>query len=415
MFLRLKDVPNRLLPILLSQCVGLACGIAGVKLATRWIDPADYGRYGVFLGFTPLGMWVVHAGLIKFVLRHWAAGDRPALWAGVVRTARRRLHWLALVSAGAAYFLAGASGWRVFPFVLGAAIALSGATLAQSALQAGRQHWRDLAVNVAGSTSRSFLPPLLYVATGAGVFALYGGFLLHSLILVGAAWAALWPSWTDGNRELVKPDAAYDGSLFTVLAAFGWLLAGVNRWLVAAFEGAEIAGYFTLAVALATIVTALLNAVAVQFVQPVLFALPTDTPAARCILAKKVDQVALVSWALSLVGLALLRGVMPWLVGPLVHPKYLPALGYIVPAGCFFVAAGTTAYFDIMLMAVKRERACGPVDLSAATVLILGGVIGAWAGPGWFKGWLLATPLLPWVLSRSLARYYYFRSPQPLR
>ena len=88
---------DRLLPITLSQAVGFLCGLAGVKIATRLVSPADYGAYGVFLTFTPLGIWVVHAGLIKFTARHWAASpNRGALLREVLRASGRKLPWLAI-------------------------------------------------------------------------------------------------------------------------------------------------------------------------------------------------------------------------------------------------------------------------------------------------------------------------------
>jgi O-antigen/teichoic acid export membrane protein len=43
----------RLVLITLSQMVGLACGLIGVKIVTRLVPPADYGLYGIFLTFTP--------------------------------------------------------------------------------------------------------------------------------------------------------------------------------------------------------------------------------------------------------------------------------------------------------------------------------------------------------------------------
>ena len=107
---------GRLVPITLSQVVGLACGVAGVKLVTRLVPPGDYGAYGIFLTFTPLGMWVVHAGLVKFVGRHWAATrDRSALLREVAGAALRKTPWLLLAAAVAAGLMS-VRGWlEVFP------------------------------------------------------------------------------------------------------------------------------------------------------------------------------------------------------------------------------------------------------------------------------------------------------------
>ena len=61
----------RLIPILLAQAFGIGCGVAGVKLNSTLVPPEALGVYGVFLTFAPVGAWVVHAGLVKFVVRHY--------------------------------------------------------------------------------------------------------------------------------------------------------------------------------------------------------------------------------------------------------------------------------------------------------------------------------------------------------
>ena len=72
----------RLIPIALAQAFGVGCGVAGVKVNSSLVPPEVLGVYGVFLTLAPIGMWVVHAGLLKFTVRHWAsATSRPALLA----------------------------------------------------------------------------------------------------------------------------------------------------------------------------------------------------------------------------------------------------------------------------------------------------------------------------------------------
>jgi len=97
----------------------------------------------------------------------------------------------------------------------------------------------------------------------------------------------------------------------------------------------------------------------------------------------------------------------------LISENYRAALDTIVPAGFFSVAVLTAQFFDTMLLAGHREKACGPVDFSTALVLASGGLGAAWAGERWFSIWLVATPLVPWILSRPLARHYYFKTAIP--
>src|SRR5688572_22280570 len=89
----------RIVPILLAQGFGVLCGVAGVKLNSHLIPPEVLGVYGVFLTLAPIGMWVVHAGLVKFVTRQWAAsGARSALAHDLITLWARRLPWLALAA-----------------------------------------------------------------------------------------------------------------------------------------------------------------------------------------------------------------------------------------------------------------------------------------------------------------------------
>lgn len=401
---------GRLVPITLIQAVGLACGVVGVKITTWLVLPADYGAYGIFLTFTPLGMWVVHAGLIKFVGRHWAAAeDRAALLRDVRRAAVRKTPWLLLAAAGAAAAMAGHSWLAVVPFVFVAAALLSCGAIAQTALQAASEHWHDLAVSSTGSVTRSFLPPLLYAALGGSAFALYGGFCLHACALAFAgAWTlrAYWRTGATASRTLTP---VYEGPLFVLLAVSAWALAGLNRWIMALFYGPTETGFFVLAGNLATLVPAMLGTIFVQYFQPGFFALGDSRSAARPVLARRVDYVALTFSVVALAGVGALVLVAPWLVGPVISPRYQPALAWLLPTGCFGTATITAVFFHSMLLAGRRERACAPVDLITAGVLATGCISGAVGGTEWFARWLVVTPLVPWVLTRPLARWFFFK------
>ena len=69
------DVSHRLLPILLSQAVGLGCGIFGVKLTSAWVSPTDLGALGVFMTLAAIGASVFFAAEVKFISRYWAARE----------------------------------------------------------------------------------------------------------------------------------------------------------------------------------------------------------------------------------------------------------------------------------------------------------------------------------------------------
>lgn len=404
------QIRDRLLPITLSQGIGFLCGLIGMKISTKLISPADYGAFGVFMTFTPLGMWVVHAGLIKFTARHWAESpDRGALLREVLRAGTRKLPWLIVATLAAALAMNTAGFLRLWPALFTAASLLSVGLLAQTALQAERSHWKDFVVSTAASVSRSFFPPLLYYFAGASLLALETGFCLHTAVFACGCLYLL-------NKYLAPKPAAspqlisvYEGPLFILLSLAGWLMTAVNRWIVAGFFGAEKAGYFTLAGNVALIVTSMLGLVFVQYFQPGLFAAASEEPAQRRLLARRVDLIAASYCAIALAGVAILRLIAPWLIGPLISENYRPALDMILAAGWFGVAMTTAQFFHTLLLAGRREKACGPVDATTALLLAGGGLAAALVGEHWFLLWLIVTPIVPWLVSRPLARHYYFK------
>jgi len=401
-----------LLPISLAQATGLLCGLAGVKLSTWLVPPDDFGRYGVFLTFTPVGMWVVHAGIIQFVSRHWAAApDRGALLRAVAAAFWRKMPWLVAAAAATTALMGGRAGWTVFPFVLVAAFFLSVGTVAQTALQAGRRHWNDLAVAATGSLTRSFLPPLLFAAAGGSVFALYGGYCLHAFALASAGVLTLRLWWRPAGMGAAAVAPVYEGPMFVALSATAWILSSLGRWIMAAFFGAGATGYFVLAGNLAALVPTMLGAVIFQFFQPDFFADASEGGAPRKALAARVDRVAFGHAALSLAGLASLRLIAPWLIGPLISARYADALPWLLPAGAFATATMTASFYHSLLLAGRRERSCLPVDLSTAALLATGCLASAAAGMEWFARWMMLAPIVPWLLTRTLARRHYFAPP----
>jgi hypothetical protein len=201
--------------------------------------------------------------------------------------------------------------------------------------------------------------------------------------------------------------------MFNLLAVAAWTLLGLNRWLMALFFGVTATGLFTLANNIAIIVPAMLGTMLTQYFQPDFFAAPHATADERRRLARRVDRVALLFWVTSLTGLGVLRLIVPRLTGILIDPKYAAATGYVLPAGCFFVATITGQFYHQLLLACRREASCGPVDLIFAGFLTVAGVAAAAGGSSAFTIWLLITPVVPWLLNRPLTRHYVFQ-PGPI-
>jgi len=403
------DFRNRALPIAASQAVGVACGMAGVKLVSRWVPPNVLGIYGVFLTFTTLGMWFVHLGLVKYVGRHWAAAeDRPAFLRAVARAWVRKLPWLVGATAAGAVALSlqhGPTGLLIFPLLFGAAALLSIGALAQAALQAVRRHWRDLSISVVGSITRTFAPPLLYLLTGGANLALYLGFAAHTLCVAILGILAISvnrnPAATTSTANIAP---VYEGALFFRIALASWVLTGLNRWLVAFLYGDTAAGYFTLGSSIAVIIPSVLSAMFMQYFQPSFYRIGDSAEANK--LAKLTRSVDLATAAFGVsAGLALLalRLAAPFLVGPLIDAKYSSALPWILPAGCFSLTTMLAYFYHVMLLAGRRETACSRVDLTTAALLIVLASVGALGGETIFSWTLTASPLLAVAVTRPMA------------
>jgi O-antigen/teichoic acid export membrane protein len=401
---------RRLLPIIAGQAFGLGCGIVGVKITSSLVPPELLGRYSIFLTFASVGMWAIHSGVIQFTSRHWAnAADQRSLLRQILRAGARKLPWLFLACLGGAWATDWDNSAILLPFLFVAAGLLSIGTVTQTALQAARENWRDSGVLAVASASRAFVPPLLFALSGHAV-ALYAGFSLHAALF---ALAGLWALQRSiRGTEHVTADAlpaSYEGPLFIALAAAGWALLGLGRWVMALFFGAEATGYFSLASNLAILAPSVLATISLMYFQPGFFASTLETRADRLALARKVDGVALAHALCALLALGVLRLIMPWLVGPLIAKNYAPAVTYLLPAGCLALAITTGQFYRSLLLAGKREPACANVELTSAGILVIGCVVSATCGESWFLRWMLISPVVPWLINRTLARRYFLR------
>ena len=401
-----EDLRSRLLPIALGQAAGLAAGIAGVSLVTRWVAPADYGVYGIFASFVPLGYGVVFIGLVKFVTRQWReTADRRGLAGDVIGALAQKTGWLIVPAVGAAWFAPeGARSWFAAALFF-SAVVMGLVQLGQAALQAERAHWRDCAAMIGITGSRSLLPPLLYVATGWGVRAMLLGFCAHALIALASVAATLRRPTRAAEadpRSRPRLTTDYAGQRFVVLALVNWGLLGTGRWTVTFFFGREAAGYFTLASNIGLILPAMLGAMLLQWRQPVWFEQAVTTSPRK--VASDVDRFAALYTVAALGATLALRAAMPWLTGTLVDARYEGAAEFVLATGFFVAAVTLCGFYHALLIALRQEAACTRADLAGAGVLIGGAVGSAALGLEWLKGWLLVSPTVPWLVNRHIAR-----------
>jgi len=398
-----RDFRAHLLPILLGQCAGLGLGVLGVRLASHWVAPADYGVYGLFVSLTPLGLGVVQAGLLKFVSRHWPE-ERARLRRGVLRSFWRKTPWLLGAAALVACFVP--APWPLaFPALAVAATALALQALVQTALQAERENWRDFGAGLVASSLRTLLPLALYAGVAAQLGSLLGGFALHAVLAAAAAW--LIGGWTRAAADDSADPACratYEGPRFVVLALAGWIMGASGRSIVLGFFGAEEAGYFTLASNVALVVVSVLFALVQQFVQPRLFVAAGSGTADAPRLARITDATGLAFLLAGVAGLFALAALLPHLVGSLVGPSYAAATRWVLPAGCYHLAILGSTFPHLLLLAARRERACGPPELASALVLLAGAIGTAAWGAEPFRWFALFSPVIPWLTARPLAR-----------
>lgn len=397
-------------PIMSAQLIGLVCGIIGLRINSHLLPPATLGIYGVFLTFAPIGAWVVHAGLAKYLMRYWATStDRSTMGRQVVRIWFRRLPWLlgGAVVAGLSMQPLVPESFSMITGALFVATASSASlSLIHAALQAERAHWQDLCVSGWSSLSRTLLPPLWFAASGGLMATLWWGFGLHALSTALLGILIMRRYWQPGSPATAPPPAipaVYRGSLFIVLSLATWSLTGLNRWLVAGFFGETEAGFFTLASSMAVIGVTMISNAWIQYVRPGLFALGDGEPGQSARLPGHTDRIALAYTAAAGIALWGIIQTAPWLLGWLIDPRYEPAFRWLLPSGCFAIALNTMHFFHLFLLAAKRERASARPELITAAVLILGGLISASFGLAALRGWLIASPVVAWTLTRSLA------------
>ncbi len=413
-----RDFFFRLTPVVLTQTAGLACGIIGVKLASQYVPPNILGDYGIFMSFTTLGMWVVHAGLIKYVTRHWAGAEsKAAFLRRMVQLWFAKLPWIVFGSLGAVLAIAQLTeqnSWGLLPSMLIISGVLSLVAMGHTALQVNRDHWTDFGVSAIGSLTRTFLPLGLFLLIGSAA-GLYAGLTFHILIGIGAIALVMrryWRAPSNSASANFQVDQIYTGSYFTILALAGWALTGANRWVVAGNFGNVEAGYFILASNIALIVPTFAGTVMTQLFQPGIFAMGDGIAANnRRPLLGRIDTIAGAFCALSIAGVYVLNSILPWLIGPLIHANYNAALHWVLPVGLFGTAVIVGQFYHTLLLAARMEKSCAPVDLTTAGILIVGSALAACFGRQTFTTWLLVTPLVPLVITRTLARAFLFRAP----
>lgn len=397
------------LPIGLSQGVALACGLAGVHLATRWVRPEDLGVYGLFLSLVPLAGMLTHAGLIKHFSRHWLTTEAKAAYlrrwfaASLLPTV-----WLALagVGVGGLQVLAPAA-WLGAAALVVAGLAGAYAQAFQLGVQSASRHWIDFGLTVAHSSTRTFLPLLGIALTGAGLFALIGGFLLHAVFVGALGLVAIlhlgsrlaMPGRTEGPSATSLQEYT---RLFLINGAMALMNQGIVRWTASAVFDEVVLGYVTIAGNLAAVGPSMLAGALWQYHYPRL--LEAQRSGGANAMQRRADRMLAWFLAGSLAGGSILAALLPQLPGILIAARYVDALAYVMPLFAFYVGLCGLTLLQGEALALDEPAAAVRVAIAGTVVLSGGTVAVAALAPAEWWLWLWISPAGTLLVARWLLR-----------
>lgn len=258
---------SRLSPIIAGQAIWLAlgqatvviAGLAGTRVLTTLLSPADYGQVSLVMGLAALGTGLLCTPFLQATLRAFPdarnAGQIGALRLMAARYLQRGIAGIAalLVSAGAVWAWMGSSE---VPFVLflaaGFVVAGDAWRNYESAFLNGARRQRDYALRAAfDALARNGAAIGLVLLVGASALPLILGFALGSMtvglllrkrIVVGAA--------TSTNSDAAGWIASHQTSFVKYaiplipLAILNWTMSMGDRYVLAANWSTEVVGVY---------------------------------------------------------------------------------------------------------------------------------------------------------------------------
>lgn len=373
------------------------------------VPPELLGTYGVWLSLVLAALTVTHQGLVKHVQQHWTARAAGLAWAAaLLRAAWRPALWLGaglgVVLAGLHHFTGLAVSPAAWLWLTTVNLLIAAAGIGQAALQAETRYGANLVAMSAGSVTRSFLPPLLVTFGAASLGTLLTGFALHALLTTMVTFWLLRAAWR--RTEAAAPDAEELQRMTLTFAHTGWsawLAGAVPRWAAAGTLGAEETGYFVLAGNLAIVIPAAIGAVALGWSFPRLFGAARDG-ANTSALRRDTERTLAAVMLLGQAGLVALWAAAPWLVGPVIDPRYADAIAWLLPAGGAALAATSAQFYQNQLLAENRGAECLGLALGSAGLRIVAIVGSAAVSREAFWWTLLALPWATLALEAALVR-----------
>ena len=413
---------HRLVPVALSQLVGVLMGMVGIKLVTHWIPVPVYGVYTLFVTLTQLGSLLTHSGLTNHASRYWhRERGQGGTFVRFLWTMSWRQVWplgcgLAVLTLAFLVYRKEPIWGLVWPLLLVGNVAVAFGNVANNVLNAQEKHWWVLLLNTLNAL-RSLFPVLVAGAVGASFWMLSLGFTIHSLAVLTAIalifrWAWDAPPVAVERQGRWAQELRNYGRPFVLMGVGGWLLQNADRWVVACFFGEARAGLFGTASQIGAIVPNLAAAGLMQLFFPRIFR-QADAATTMCdwkTLARFCDQLTLLLLGLSLGGLGVLSWMGPHLVGWLIGLKYQAAMAILLPAGLAMLTVQANQFQYLLLQGQHNSADMVKAMIVVALVKTGGSVLAAAIDWSLFLYWLTGSSLVCAVLGRYLIQREALRS-----
>ena len=305
--------------------------------------------------------------------------------------------------------------WLLLPFGLLSNFALVLQAIGVGVLTAEKRLWHVLWINLLAAGARICLPVGIALAVGMTFPALSFGFAVHGAIVVALvlgwfrfAWGAAPPSseiaetWRRELREYGRP--------FLWLGVGSWLFLYADRFIVESFFGKSQSGLFGYAANIGAMIPFLVSGGLMQLVFPRIFRQSDEARSASDWqrIARYCDAATLAFVLLTVAGLLLFAQVGPFLVGPLIDPKYSVSVAMVLPAGFATAALQINQFYGLLLQGRHNSAALVKVTLLISALKTAGSIVAASISWEAFLNWLivsfLASGLVGGLLLRRAAR-----------
>lgn len=275
--------------VALGQGLGFLGAFAAIKLLTDRLGPAEYGRLALGMSAAGILHMFLYGPVEQTALRYLSIyRERQEL--GLLLHFLRKTHLLlflsitcAAVVAGLLSLLLGGAHWGILIATAAILGIFSGINSTLSSLQTAMRLRRPVAIFQAGDVwLRLCLALLAMTMLGVSAHSALVGFSIASIVIM-AAQISFLQGQSDLQSALKSMDVdnevrqrrraelfAY-GLPYVSFAAFAWLGAYADRWLLMVFEDTHTVGVYAAMIQIANAPVALFIGMTNQYVVPLIF------------------------------------------------------------------------------------------------------------------------------------------------